>query len=212
MRQFHRPGVDRGAVVTFGNDARIACDFTPDEDRLHTSLMGLDRSVADGRSRTGGEGTQLYDGLVDTAAWLAGRGRPGTPWLLIALTDGNDKGSVRFRGDPGGCGRAVAAALSRGALPLTVLLGVGPDGEVDRAALSAVGAAAGAAVLALDTFAHLGDALLRLATQVSAGVRIDRTIGPGFWGERVTPELSVRQVPFDYVLLIDRSGSMGDPA
>lgn len=76
---------DRVAVIRFGDEARVATDFTADKSVLESALAGL--SPTDSR-------TVLHLALK-SALELAGRLEPALPFrrAIVVLTDGKDEGS-----------------------------------------------------------------------------------------------------------------------
>src|SRR5262245_16005689 len=90
ISSFLREGVDRAMIASFGNTPfQVEQDFTDKKSQLRSALEAVGRSVTN-------EGTRLYDAIaagVD-AFWAAGRRQAA--WLFITVTDGEDKGSVKF--------------------------------------------------------------------------------------------------------------------
>jgi hypothetical protein len=87
-------------------------------------------------------------------------------------------------------------------------VGVGSDRHIDRAALHRLAQAANCTAVTLDDFTRLEEMLLCIAYRVStrlAGVRY--SLGNVSWdGLREIRSLST--VPLDWMVLLDRSGSM----
>src|SRR5579863_6917091 len=102
IHNLHRPGIDRCMLATFGNGFQVAQGFTSNEPQLHSALGRISQSIRDERTR-------LYDSIEDVISQFWTYGDKGRPWLLTVITDGQDNGSRKYRNNPAGIGRFVAA-------------------------------------------------------------------------------------------------------
>jgi hypothetical protein len=210
--QLPLPGLDRGAVLSFGNTFRIEQPFTDSPATLDLALSALPEIVAAAGRRGEGEGTRLYDSLADAADYFARRADRSRPWVLIAVTDGIDTASRTFDGAPRAVGRHLATHFASRAATFPFLVGVGSGGQIDRRALALVGEYGGFPALLIDAFPLLQEVFARLALKVTRAVSATVVRGPGFVMSSVRPGVTVGRRPIDYAFLIDRSGSMNGHA
>jgi hypothetical protein len=200
----HRPGLDRGLIASFGNTFRVDADFTTDPSQLAAAVACVGRSI-------GKEGTRLYDSVVDAATVFSQAARRNALWLLIVPSDGVDSGAGRLR-DPGLTGRLLRATFNHDPTNFLAVIGVGPAGRIDTEALTKLGQAAGCPFLHLDDFHLVEQAFQDIAVQVTSRlVGIRHTAGDLSWDE-IARIRARTNVPVDYMFLLDRSGSMREPA
>ena len=209
VRQVHREGIDRGCVASFGNTLAVEQTLTTDRGQVAAALMGVESKVLGDAN----EGTALYDSLATVGEQFARAADRPAVGVLLAVTDGKDVHSSRFKNDPTGAGRAYKRALDASPLQyLTVLIGVGADDEIDAVALARLADAGGMSLVTVDNMAKLGDVLAALGTQLTTGV-VTEVVKIGRYAiadQRHVAQVSV--VPFDYVILMDRSGRMANRA
>ena len=208
VRSVHRDGIDRGAITSFGNNFAIETGVTPSAYEISSGLTAFERKVSSGRK----EGTALYDGVVRLAESVSDfelareHGRIG---LMLIVTDGVDMHSQRFAEAPERAGRAFRNRLSSYSKPWIVLLfGVGRD--VDRHSLGLLAQAGEMRLQMVDDMATFGAALNQLGTQIRVGMRTDCLAQDGWAVAVQRPFATMSVTPYDYVFLIDRSGSMQD--
>jgi len=208
VRGVHRDGVDRGAIASFGNNFAIEQPFTWAAGEVSSGLISVERKVMSGRK----EGTALYDSAVQLAETVGAcesaydRKRFG---LMLIVTDGVDLHSQRFAQAPERAGLAFRRIMSTYSKRwITLLFGVGHD--VDRDSLHHLARTGDMQLNMVDDMTAFAAALNELGTRIRVGVRTDCVAQDG-WAlavQRPFAEMSV--TPYDYVFLIDRSGSMQD--
>ena len=197
--------IDRGVVASFDDSLTVAQPFTPYKEMVAAALRKVEAVVLDGPSR----GTALNDSLVTIGESLPDHCRPDAVGLIVAVTDGKDEHSERFANNPVAAGEAFRRNMARSPAPhLTVLIGVGSDREIDRLALKKLADHGGMTLVTVDDMGKLGEVLAALGTQISAGVQVETIRGRGFEIRKATPTANVSIIPYDYVLLMDASGSM----
>ncbi|MFM7071185.1 MAG: hypothetical protein ACKO38_05250 [Planctomycetota bacterium] len=91
---------------------------------------------------------------------------------------------------------------------LVLLFGVGRD--VDRRSLEILAQSGGMHLYMVDDMSAFGAALNQLETQIRVGVRTDCLARDGWAVAVQRPFATMSVTPYDYVFLIDRSGSMQD--
>src|SRR5689334_22842756 len=101
VKNVHRP-CDAGAIFSFGNTLTAETQFTRDRAALFAGLGNLDARFQRAAKNNQGEGTRLFDSVVDGLAVIDRAAAPGVPRVLVVVTDGQDNGSTRFRNDPRG--------------------------------------------------------------------------------------------------------------
>lgn len=208
VRGVHRDGVDRGAIASFGNGFAIEQPFGWAAGEVSSGLISLERKVLSGRK----EGTALYDSVVQMAETVGScesaddRRRLG---LLLIVTDGADQHSRRFAESPAKAGLAYRRILAGYSKPwVTLLFGVGKD--VNKESLAELALAGEMVLHMVDDMTAFASALAELGTQIRVGVRTD-CVAQGRWAVAVQrPFAAMSVTPYDYVFLIDRSGSMQD--
>jgi hypothetical protein len=210
--RLHRPGIDRGAVLSFGDTLRVEQRFTDSPAALDLTLSGLPATVAAAARRRAGEGTRLYDSLADAADFFTCRADPRRAWVLVVLTDGKDNASDVYRGAPERIGRYLAGTFNCRPTAFPFLLGVGTGPQIDRRALALVGEHGRFPALMIDAFPLLQHVFATLALRVTRELNATVVRGPGFVMSQVTPSIVVSRQPIDYAFLIDRSGSMNGQA
>ena len=67
LQGFHRPGFDRCCVMSFGNTARVDCDFTSNPSEINAAVESLTYINAKERTR--------FTTLWPTPRWCSGRRR-----------------------------------------------------------------------------------------------------------------------------------------
>lgn len=82
IQGFHRPGLDRGALLSFGSKLRVECDFETSQAPLKAAAQSL--SYANRNERT-----RYYDSVADAVAAFRRAGRRTVPWVLMSITDGS---------------------------------------------------------------------------------------------------------------------------
>ncbi len=210
IRQIHRDGIDRGAVASFGNTFEIEQTFSEHSGIVAGALMSVEKRVREGKR----EGTALYDSLVSLGESFAhaSTSRPAFG-LVIAVTDGKDISSTRFRATPTRAGEAYRRAIEASPNPiLSVLIGVGSNDEIDHTALQGLARSGDMRLVTVENMNQLGNILANLGTQIQRGT-VDRLITNG--REAVLTRHHVDRVtviPYDYAILMDRSGSMAENA
>lgn len=208
IREVHRENIDRGSVASFGNSFSVEQTFTPQKGEVAGALMSVEKKVLSGKS----EGTALYDSIVQLghSFAVASYERPAVG-IVIAVTDGMDVSSSRFKDNPVSAGLAYSQLIRAAENQIyTFLIGVGSDKEIDRVALNRLASAGQMQLIAVDNMSRLSEVLTKLGTQLTQGT-ITRVVQAGNYAiaarQRVA-QLSV--IPYDYAILMDRSGSMKD--
>ena len=210
-RQFvgrlHQDGYDRAAIATFGDRFQIEQDFTGRRNIVDQALAHLPYDVRRQPDRS----TRLYDSLADAADMFLQAADPRRPWVLLALTDGQDTASIRFRQNPAAIGHHLANGFNRARTNYPFLVGVGNAHEIDGPALATIATYGRFRLLTPDDFSQLGSLFEALALRVTQGLRATTWAGAGFVYREVRPTYTITRQPIDYVLLIDRSASMNAP-
>ena len=157
------------------------------------------------------EGTALYDSMVELGATFARASHPDAIGVVVVVTDGKDEHSKQFPNDPVTAGATYRYLMSRGrSRHLTVLIGVGSNREIDHTALTRLADHGGMQLVTVDNMGKLGDVLASIGTQLVSGVVTDVfDFGP-IAAVRQRTETRLKVIPFDYVILMDRSGSMAN--
>lgn len=200
-----RPGVDRCLIASCGEDFRIDQDFTSDPGALRAALAAVGRSINKER-------TALYDSAEKMAATFYAAARRDRPWLVVTVTDGCDNASVRWKDDPAGVGGLLARRFTHDPTNHLVVVGVGSDERIDRRALATLGQAANCPAVALDRLDLLDGVFLQIALRVTSRlVGLRHTVGSVSWDE-IARVREVAHVPIEVGFLLDRSGSMSEPA
>ena len=207
LNAFHRDGHDQGFIASFGKDTQSHAGFTYYEAEMHA---GVDAVIE--RVKASDEPTALYDSMVETAEIFACQGMRDRPWLSITITDGKDNHSRKYANNPRRAGDAYRRLMQVGLLPISVLIGVGNDQEIDENALKTLSDAGGIAFLRAQHMQELAAILLRLTTSIEASVRTITVSDGQFSISKTTPQAQVHVVPFLYSISLDRSGSMKEEA
>lgn len=208
IRLVHRDGIDRGAVASFGNTFTVEQAFTPQKGEVAGALLTVEQKVLSGKR----EGTALYDSIVQLghSFAVASYERPAVG-VVIAVTDGMDVNSRKFKDNPVSAGVAYSQLIRAAQNPIyTFLIGVGSDREIDRGALNSLASAGQMQLITVDNMSRLGEILSHLGTQLTSGT-ITRVVQAGNYAiaaQQRVAQLSV--IPYDYAILMDRSGSMTD--
>ncbi len=203
VRHLHRSGFDRGMIATFGDHFNVEQRFTADERRIYQALTHLTGASKDGSTR-------LYDSLEDGVMQFWNEADPCRPWALIAITDGQDNSSVRYRNNPYAIGTFIGARFNHEPSNLPFLIGVGEGGQINRKALGTIGEVGGFPALSVAAFPQLEMVFMRVAAAISTTlVGWQANIANLSWGE-VARLRSQAQVAMDYAFLIDMSGSMDE--
>jgi len=208
IREVHRENIDRGAVASFGNTFTVEQTFTPQKGEVAGALMSVERKVLDGKS----EGTALYDSIVRLGHSFAVTSLERRAFgVVIAVTDGMDVSSSEFKGNPTAAGLAYAEFIRESRNPVhTILIGVGSDREIDRVALNRLASAGQMQLTTVDNMSRLGAFLYQLGTQLREGT-ITRVVQAGNYAIAARQRVAqVSVIPYDYAILMDRSGSMKD--
>lgn len=202
VRYLHRSGFDRGMIATFGDRFHVEQRFTADQGCIQQSLTRLTTANKDGSTR-------LYDSLEDAVMQFWNEADPIRPWALIAITDGQDNSSARYRNNPYAIGTFIGARFSHESSNLPFIIGVGEEEQINRKALRAIGEVGGFPTLTVSAFPQLEMAFVRVAAAISTtlvGLQANANLS---WAE-VARMRSQAQVAIDYAFLIDMSGSMDE--
>jgi len=190
-------------LATFGNGFQVAQGFTSNEPQLHSALGRINQSIRDERTR-------LYDSIEDVISQFWAYGDKRRPWLLTVITDGQDNESRKYRNNPAGIGRFVAARFNHEPSNFIFVIGVGEGSQIDKNALGTLGDCGGFLAMTIGAFPLLEMLFIRIALQVSEQLEgIQVNYGNISWRE-VSRVRQISQIPFDYAFLLDRSGSMSE--
>lgn len=203
IRHLHREGFDRGMIATFGTAFRVDQGFTSTEAQLHGALGRVASEARGGKTR-------LYDSIEDVIGTFWSQAKRDRPWLVTVITDGQDNASIRYRGNPAGIGRFIAARYNHEPSNFIFVIGVGEGNQIDVKALATMGDYGEFPAIAIESFPLLELVFLEIALQVSeqvVGARVDA--GSMSWDE-VARIYRISPTPLDYAFLIDRSASMNE--
>ncbi|MGV2333045.1 MAG UNVERIFIED_CONTAM: hypothetical protein LVR18_02605 [Planctomycetaceae bacterium] len=93
---------------------------------------------------------------------------------------------------------------------LSILIGVGSSHDIDEAALQTLAHTGGMQLVTVDNMAKLGGILAGLGTQLQHGT-VDRLITDGRTAVIARDRFArLTVIPYDYAILMDRSGSMAE--
>lgn len=203
IKHLHREGFDRGMIATFGDGFRIAQNFTGRETDLHATLRSVARGARDNHTR-------LYDSIADMIVAFWEYGRRDCPWLLVAITDGQDNISSRFP-DPAKIGQFINQRYGFESSNFTFVIGVGQGNQIDRNALGRMSSVGRFPAVTIAAFPLLERVFLEIAVDISSQL-VGRRISTGnmTW-EEVARIYRVSQTPIDYGFLLDCSASMNEP-
>jgi len=208
IRQVHRNGIDRGAVASFGNTYEVDQTLTDQAGEVAGALISIERRVLQGKR----EGTALYDSLVSLGESFARASYTRAAFgLVVAVTDGKDISSTRFKAKPAQAGETYRRLIEASRNPvLSILIGVGSSHDIDEAALQTLAHTGGMQLVTVDNMAKLGGILAGLGTQLRHGT-FDRLITDGRTAVIARDRFArLTVIPYDYAILMDRSGSMAD--
>lgn len=208
IRQMHRNGIDRGAVASFGNTYEVEQTLTDQAGEVAGALMTVERRVLQGKR----EGTALYDSLVSLGESFARASYTRAAFgLVIAVTDGNDISSTRFKSNPALAGETYRRLIEASRNPvLSILIGVGSSKDIDEAALRTLAHTGGMQLVTVGNMAQVSEILATLGTQLQHGT-VDRLITDGRTAVVARERFArLTVIPYDYAILLDRSGSMAE--
>lgn len=203
VQHLHRSGFDRGMIATFGDRFRIEQRFTTNALCLHQALARLTRANKDGSTR-------LYDSLEDGVMQFWQEADPARPWVLIAITDGQDNSSVRYRNNPYAIGTFMGAMFNHEPSNFPFIIGVGEGGQINRKALTTIGEVGGFPAVTVAAFPLLELAFMRVAAAISTNLGGGQVNQGNLSWDEVARMRAQSQTALDYAFLIDLSGSMDE--
>ena len=205
----HIGGHDQCLIATFGDHFRIARDLTTSKSELVSTLVAIANSDLDG-------GTRFYDSLEDTVVALLKQGRQDSEKVIVAVTDGVDNRSRNYPHtnprSPEMIGRYLGSRFADRPGHHAYLIGVGLAETAGVTALSTIAHHSKIKIATVRTFPVLQEIFSRIAIAMTSEISdVHHHLGNGWFLSTPEEKLRITRRPIDYAILIDRSGSMGDP-
>ena len=206
----HIEGHDQCLIATFGDHFRIAQDLTTSKPKLVSTLVAIANSELAG-------GTRFYDSLEDTVVALLRQGRKDSEKVIVAVTDGVDNRSRNYPQanprSPEMIGRYLGSRFAAQPGHHAYLIGVGLGERSGVEALATIASYSDIKIATVKTFPVLREVFSRIALEMTAELRdVHHHLGNGWVLSAPEQRVRIARRPIDYALLIDKSGSMGDPA
>jgi hypothetical protein len=204
----HQEGIDRGTVATFGDTFRVEQDSTTARPKPNSALAAPGRSALN-------EDTRPYDSMRNDVTAYQLSGRRDCPKILPIGTDGIDnrsRDSPRDRpASPEMVGRFVGQRSNHEPTNFPFLSVVGRDHAISARAQATIGHHGRFPAVTIAVFPLLERLFLQIALRVTTELHRDICrLGNVSWHE-LTAIRRIARRPIDYVLLVDRSGSMASP-
>mmetsp|Transcript_5755 Transcript_5755/g.16483 ORF Transcript_5755/g.16483 Transcript_5755/m.16483 type:complete len:346 (-) Transcript_5755:906-1943(-) len=196
IRNIHTDGMDRGSILTFGDNLSKVQGFNADLAELYSSLDCLPNPTGC---------TRLYDSICDTVYYFRSAASHARPWFTVVVTDGYDNRST-VRKHAKECGEFVLQNYNFDPTNFIFIVSVGDSIRNDK--LDRLAYFAKCSHVPIRSFDLLEQAFLQIAIQVTNALTgAQLTVGNTSW-LALHEQKSIEKIAIDYCILLDISGSM----